>query len=99
MNSVPVEHVLALAAVLFALGLATLLARRNVLFLLVAVEIMLNAAGTEMVPPVEVSRALYGPYLLAVELASLVLLAGLVGAYNLGRRERGGGEEDGRGPR
>jgi NADH-quinone oxidoreductase subunit J len=30
---------------------------------------------------------LFGPYLLGVELASMVLLAGLVGAYHLGRRE------------
>ena len=29
--------------------------------------------------------ALYGPYLLGVELASLLLLAGMVGAYHLGR--------------
>ncbi len=34
----------------------------------------------------QVGIALYGPYLLAVELASLLLLAGLVGAYHLGRR-------------
>jgi len=33
-----------------------------------------------------VGRVLYGPYLLAVELASLLLMAGLVGAYHLGRR-------------
>jgi NADH-quinone oxidoreductase subunit J len=29
--------------------------------------------------------ALFGPYLLAVELASMLLLAGLLGAYHLGR--------------
>jgi NADH-quinone oxidoreductase subunit J len=33
-----------------------------------------------------VGTALFGPYLLGVELASLLLLAGLVGAYHLGRR-------------
>ncbi|MFZ0614791.1 MAG: NADH-quinone oxidoreductase subunit J [Desulfobacterales bacterium] len=33
-----------------------------------------------------VGVALFGPYLLGVELASLLLLAGLVGAYHLGRR-------------
>ena len=35
-----------------------------------------------------VGIALFGPYLLGVELASMVLLAGLVGAYHLGRRDR-----------
>ena len=34
-----------------------------------------------------VGMALYGPYLIAVELASMLLLAGLVGAYHIGRRE------------
>ena len=33
----------------------------------------------------QVGVALYGPYLLAVELASMLLLAGLVGAYHLGK--------------
>ena len=34
----------------------------------------------------EVGALLFGPYLLAVEIASMLLLAGLVGAYDLGRR-------------
>lgn len=45
MIAVPLEHVLGLAAILFALGLAGLLLRRNLLFMLISVEIMLNAAG------------------------------------------------------
>jgi len=36
--------------------------------------------------PKSVGLALFGPYVLAVELASMLLLAGLVGAYHLGRR-------------
>ena len=43
--AVPIEHVLALAAVLFVLGLAGVLARRNVIFLLMSLEVMMNAAG------------------------------------------------------
>jgi NADH-quinone oxidoreductase subunit J len=34
----------------------------------------------------EVGLALFGPYVLAVEIASMLLLAGMVGAYHLGRR-------------
>ncbi len=37
------------------------------------------------VEPKEVGVALFGPYLLGVELASLLLLAAMVGAYHLGR--------------
>ncbi len=46
----------------------------------------------------QVGIALYGPYLLAVELASMLLLAGLVGAYHLGKPmlkiTRAGGNHD-----
>ncbi len=38
------------------------------------------------ISPKEVGLTLFGPYVLAVELASMLLLAGLVGAYHLGRR-------------
>lgn len=39
-----------------------------------------------MIEPKSVSLSLFGPYVLAVELASIVLLAGLVGAYHLAHR-------------
>ncbi len=42
---VPIEHVLALAAALFVMGLIGVLVRRNVIFLLVSLEIMMNACG------------------------------------------------------
>jgi NADH-quinone oxidoreductase subunit K len=38
-----------LAAVLFALGLAGLLVRRNLFFILMSLEVMLNAAGLAFV--------------------------------------------------
>ncbi len=38
-------NALLLAAILFALGLAGLLTRRNVIFTLMSIEVMLNAAG------------------------------------------------------
>ncbi|OHB67312.1 MAG: NADH dehydrogenase [Planctomycetes bacterium RBG_13_62_9] len=37
----------------------------------------------------QVGMALFGPYLLGVELASMLLLAGLLGAYHLGREGTG----------
>jgi NADH-quinone oxidoreductase subunit K len=42
---VPLEHGLILAATLFSLGLAGVLVRRNIVFMLLSLEIMLNAAG------------------------------------------------------
>ena len=41
-----------------------------------------------VVGPEVVGRALFGPYAVGVELASLLLLAGLVAAYHLGRKEK-----------
>lgn len=45
MTTVPLDHALILAAMLFTVGLVGLLARRNVFFMLMSIEIMLNAAG------------------------------------------------------
>lgn len=45
-----------------------------------------HPVGTEVTVK-EVGIALYGPYILAVELASLILLAALVIAFYLGRRD------------
>jgi NADH-quinone oxidoreductase subunit K len=49
MTAVPVEHGLILAAVLFSLGLAGLLTRRNLIMMLLCLEIMLNSAGIAFV--------------------------------------------------
>ena len=43
--AVAMEHALLLAMLLFILGLLGVLVRRNVLFVLMSTEIMLNAAG------------------------------------------------------
>ena len=44
-----------------------------------------EAAFGVQISPQQFSMALFGSYLLGVELASILLLAGLVGAYHLGR--------------
>jgi NADH-quinone oxidoreductase subunit K len=49
MTSLPMEHGLFLAGVLFALGLIGVLVRRNVVFVLLSIEVMLNAAGLAFV--------------------------------------------------
>ncbi len=45
MASIPFAHGMILAAALFAIGLAGVMARRNLIFVLMSIEIMLNAAG------------------------------------------------------
>ena len=49
MITIPIEHGLLLAATLFTLGLLSVLVRRNIIFMLISVEIMLNAAGLAFV--------------------------------------------------
>jgi NADH-quinone oxidoreductase subunit K len=49
MMTVPLQHALYLAIFLFALGVTGVLVRRNLLFILMSIEIMLNAAGLAFV--------------------------------------------------
>jgi NADH-quinone oxidoreductase subunit J len=44
------------------------------------------SSGAAYVDPKEVAQSLYGAYLIAVELASILLMASLVGAYHIGKR-------------
>jgi NADH-quinone oxidoreductase subunit K len=49
MSGVPMVHGLALAAALFGIGLVGVMVRRNLLFLLMSLEIMMNAAALAFV--------------------------------------------------
>ena len=46
-----------------------------------------HAMGQEIVPPVDVGKLLFTKYILVVELAAFLLMAGIVGAYHLGQKE------------
>ena len=49
MATIPMTQALILAGILFFLGLAGVLMRRNLVFILLSIEIMLNAAGLAFV--------------------------------------------------
>ena len=49
MATIPMEHGLILAAILFVLGLIGVMTRRNIVFVLMSLEIMLNACGLAFV--------------------------------------------------
>ena len=49
--------------------------------------------GAEVVGPKEVGQALFTQYLLLVEVAAMLLLAALVAAFHLGKREPSAEEE------
>ncbi|TRX56090.1 NADH-quinone oxidoreductase subunit NuoK [Fulvivirga sp. M361] len=46
---IPLEHFYFISAILFALGLAIVVTRRNAIFVLMGVELMLNAANINFV--------------------------------------------------
>ncbi len=46
--TVPAEHMLVLAAILFAIGAAGFFLRRNVIVVLMCIELMLNAANLSL---------------------------------------------------
>jgi NADH-quinone oxidoreductase subunit K len=49
MAQIPMRDGLLLAGILFSLGLTSLLVRRNLIFVLMSLEVMLNAAGLAFV--------------------------------------------------
>jgi len=55
-----------------------------------------KVSGVAEVTPKEVGIALFGPYVLGVEMASMLLLAGLIGAHHLGRRSAPSEATDGK---
>ena len=128
MPAIPLEHGLAVAGILFCLGLVGLMVRRNILFVFVVMMLNLGPAsvaqervwlkpgiwlgpvilaalllaellyvlfahqsgqaiGHTTVDAKAVGISLFGPYLLVVELASMLLLAAAITAFHLGRNE------------
>lgn len=49
MNGIPLEHALLLSGILFVIGLAGVMIRRNILFVLMSLEVMMNAAALAFV--------------------------------------------------
>ena len=49
MTEIPMQQSLILSGILFLIGFAGVLARRNIIFILLSIEIMLNAAGLAFV--------------------------------------------------
>ncbi len=64
----------------------------GVILLVELVYVFMRSPGAAVpaveVPPKEVGMTLLGPYVVGAEVAAFLLLAGLVGAYHLGRRRR-----------
>jgi NADH-quinone oxidoreductase subunit J len=67
-------------------GILALVLLGELVYILVTSErVLLNNA---VVDSKAVGMSLYGPYIIGVELCGLLLMAGIVGAYHLGRQRR-----------
>ena len=49
MTTIPLFHVLVLSSLLFAIGFIGVVARKNTLFILMSLEVMLNAVGVAFI--------------------------------------------------
>jgi NADH-quinone oxidoreductase subunit K len=80
--TIPFNHLLVIAFLLFLMGLASILVRRNVIRVLIGVEIMLNAAGLVLVGSSalwnRVDGQLFAVFLMAIEAAEVALALALV---------------------
>lgn len=86
--AVPLAHGLLVAAALFALGLLGLLLRRNLLMILLSIEIMLNASGLAFI----VAGARWGEpdgqvmFLFILAMAAAEIAVGLAIVLRISRR-------------
>lgn len=88
MTAIPMEHGLILAALLFSLGLIGVMVRRNILFVLMSIEVMMNAAALAFV----VAGSRWGQpdgqimFILILSLAASEASVGLAILFQLYRR-------------
>lgn len=88
MTAIPMEYGLVLAAMLFTLGLVGLIVRRNLLFMLMCLEVMMNAAALAFV----VAGSRWGQpdgqimFILILSLAASEASVGLAILFQLYRR-------------
>lgn len=88
MMHMPLSYGLLFAGILFVLGLIGVLLRRNMLFMLLAIEIMLNAAGVAFVVAGSYWRQADGQvmFLLVLAMAAAEVSVGLALVLQIHRR-------------
>ncbi|MXP56100.1 NADH-quinone oxidoreductase subunit NuoK [Pantoea sp. Mhis] len=77
---VPLQHGLILSTVLFILGLSCLILRRNLMFILAGIEIMLNSASLLIVIVSSYFRQVDGQimYIITISVAAVEASIGLI---------------------
>lgn len=88
MNVIPMEHGLVLAAILFVMGFIGIIVRRNILFMLMCIEVMMNACALAFIVAGSRWGAADGQimFILILSLAASEASIGLALVFQLYRR-------------
>ncbi len=76
---IPLSHIVTVSAILFAIGLYGVLARRNAVLILLAIELMLNAVNINLIAfamfltPDRVAGQVFAIFVIAVAAAEVAL--------------------------
>tara|TARA_R110002050_G_scaffold85133_4_gene181705 strand:+ start:475 stop:783 length:309 start_codon:yes stop_codon:yes gene_type:complete len=79
MSAIPLSHVLILASILFTIGFVGVIVRKNTLFILMSLEVMLNAVGVAFIGAGSVWQQADGQvmFILVLTLAAAEVAVGL----------------------
>jgi len=90
MTEVPLAHVLVLSSLLFVIGFVGVVVRRNTLFMLMSLEVMLNAVGVAFIGAGSVWQEADGQimFILILTLAAAEVAVGLALLIRMHRRYR-----------
>ncbi|MDO6426591.1 NADH-quinone oxidoreductase subunit NuoK [Thalassotalea sp. 1_MG-2023] len=79
MTAIPLEHILILASILFLIGFVGVIVRKNALFILMSLEVMLNATGVAFIGAGSVWQQADGQvmFMLILTLAAAEVAVGL----------------------
>ena len=88
MIALPFEHILILASLLFTIGFIGVISRKNTLFILMSLEVMLNAVGVAFIGAGSVWKQADGQvmFILILALAAAEVALGLALLIRLHRR-------------
>lgn len=90
MAAIPLEHVLIFASILFVIGFVGVIVRKNTLFMLMSLEVMLNATGVAFIGAGNVWQQADGQvmFILILTLAAAEVALGLALLIQMQKRFR-----------
>ncbi len=90
MTTIALTHVLILASILFVIGFVGVIVRKNTLFMLMSLEVMLNAVGVAFIGAGSAWQQADGQvmFILILTLAAAEVAVGLALLINMQRRYR-----------